>query len=58
MIGLPDAFLEAGALPTLHAMYGLSVDKVVEELAKIAKPVTISVISVRSDGISPSGTVG
>lgn len=28
MIGLPDEFLEAGALPTLHDMYGLSVDKV------------------------------
>jgi transketolase len=24
MIGLPDAFLEAGALPTLHDMYGIS----------------------------------
>lgn len=32
MIGLPDAFLEAGALPTLHEMYGLSVDKVVERI--------------------------
>ncbi len=28
MIGLPDEFLEAGGLPTLHDMYGLSVDKV------------------------------
>lgn len=28
MIALPDAFLEAGALPTLHDMYGLSVEKV------------------------------
>lgn len=28
MIGLPDQFLEAGALPTLHEMYGLTVDKV------------------------------
>ena len=27
MIGLPNAFLEAGAPPTLHAMYGLSVAK-------------------------------
>ena len=27
MVGLPDEFLEAGALPTLHEMYGLSVDK-------------------------------
>jgi transketolase len=31
-IALPDAFLEAGALPTLHEMYGLSVDKVVEQI--------------------------
>ena len=32
MIGLPDAFLEAGALPTLHEMYGLSVGKVVAKI--------------------------
>lgn len=32
MIALPDAFLEAGALPTLHDMYGLSVGKVVERI--------------------------
>lgn len=32
MIALPDAFLEAGALPTLHDMYGLSVDKVAEQI--------------------------
>ncbi len=32
MIGLPDEFLEAGALPTLHEMYGLTVDKVVERI--------------------------
>lgn len=32
MIGLPDQFLEAGALPTLHDMYGLSVSKVVEQI--------------------------
>jgi transketolase len=32
MIGLPDEFLEAGALPTLHEMYGLSVAKVVERI--------------------------
>jgi transketolase len=31
-IGLPDAFLEAGALPTLHDMYGLSVPKIVEQI--------------------------
>ncbi|SES41343.1 transketolase subunit B [Tranquillimonas rosea] len=32
MIGLPDEFLEAGALPTLHDMYGLSVDRVAEQI--------------------------
>ncbi|EAQ25531.1 transketolase family protein [Roseovarius sp. 217] len=32
MICLPDDFLEAGALPTLHDMYGLSVDKVAEQI--------------------------
>ena len=31
MIGLPDAFLEAGALPTLHDMYGLSVGKIADQ---------------------------
>ena len=31
-IGLPDAFLEAGALPTLHDMYGLSTAKVAEQI--------------------------
>lgn len=32
MIGLPDAFLEAGALPTLHDIYGLSVAKVAAQI--------------------------
>lgn len=32
MIGLPDEFLEAGALPTLHDMYGLSVDRVAQSI--------------------------
>ncbi len=32
MIGLPDAFLEAGALPTLHEMYGLTVEKIAEQI--------------------------
>lgn len=32
MIGLPDQFLEAGALPTLHEMYGLTVDKVASRI--------------------------
>ncbi|SDF35024.1 transketolase family protein [Pseudonocardia oroxyli] len=31
-IGLPDEFLAAGALPTLHDRYGLSTDKVVEQV--------------------------
>ena len=32
MIGLPDAFLAAGALPTLHDRYGLSVERVAERI--------------------------
>ena len=28
-VGLPDEFLAAGALPTLHERYGLSTDRVV-----------------------------
>ena len=32
MIGLPDDFLEAGALPTLHDMYGLSVAQVAAQI--------------------------
>lgn len=32
MIALPDMFLEAGALPSLHDMYGISVKKVVEQI--------------------------
>ena len=32
MIGLPDEFLEAGALPTLHEMYGISTTKVAERI--------------------------
>ena len=32
MIALPDQFLEAGALPTLHDMYGMSVAKVAERI--------------------------
>ncbi|MHA6346324.1 transketolase family protein [Roseivivax sp. CAU 1761] len=32
MIGLPDQFLEAGALPTLHEMYGLTVDRIAERI--------------------------
>ncbi|WP_027488118.1 transketolase family protein [Allorhizobium undicola] len=32
MIGLPDQFLEAGALPTLHEMYGISTAKVVDQI--------------------------
>jgi len=31
-IGLPDAFLDAGALPTLHDQYGISVDAVVSNV--------------------------
>ncbi|WP_299844655.1 transketolase family protein [uncultured Paracoccus sp.] len=32
MIGLPDQFLEAGALPTLHEMYGLTVDSITNRI--------------------------
>ncbi len=32
MIGLPDQFLEAGALPTLHDMYGISVNGVAQQI--------------------------
>lgn len=31
MIGLPDAFLDAGALPTLHDRYGISTEAVKEK---------------------------
>lgn len=31
-IALPDAFLAAGALPTLHERYGLSTDKIVDRV--------------------------
>jgi transketolase len=32
MLGLPDAFLDAGALPTLHDRYGISVEKMAASL--------------------------
>ena len=32
MLGLPDAFLDAGALPTLHDRYGISAEKVAKSL--------------------------
>lgn len=32
MIGLPDEFLEAGALPTLHDMYGLTAGRVADQI--------------------------
>ncbi|KTS65878.1 transketolase [Microbacterium testaceum] len=31
-VGLPDAFLDAGALPTLHERYGLSTDAIVAKV--------------------------
>lgn len=31
-IGLPDAFLDAGALPTLHDRYGISANRIVERI--------------------------
>jgi transketolase len=32
-IGLPDEFLDAGALPTLHERYGLSTSRIVENIS-------------------------
>ena len=32
MLGLPDAFLDAGALPTLHDRYGISAEKVTSSI--------------------------
>ncbi|MCY1436584.1 1-deoxy-D-xylulose-5-phosphate synthase [compost metagenome] len=32
MIGLPDAFLDAGALPTLHDRYGISTEAVKKKI--------------------------
>lgn len=32
LMGLPDAFLDAGALPTLHDRYGISTEKIVEKI--------------------------
>lgn len=37
-IGLPGEFLEAGALPTLHDIHGLSVDRVVATIRGGSKP--------------------
>jgi len=38
-IALPDAFLAAGALPTLHDRYGLSTDAVVQRVrAELGSP--------------------
>jgi transketolase len=31
-IALPDAFLDAGALPTLHQRYGIATDTIVERI--------------------------
>jgi transketolase len=32
LMGLPDAFLDAGALPTLHDRYGISTEKISEKI--------------------------
>lgn len=34
-VALPDAFLDAGALPTLHDRYGLATDRVVERVLSL-----------------------
>lgn len=36
-IGLPDEFLHAGALPTLHDRYGISTDAVIDSIKKWCK---------------------
>ena len=33
-VALPDAFLDAGALPTLHARYGISTAAMVEKIRR------------------------
>lgn len=32
MIGLPDQFLDAGALPSLHDRYGISTDAMIRQI--------------------------
>jgi transketolase len=32
MLALPDAFLDAGALPTLHDRYGISTEKMISSI--------------------------
>ena len=34
-VALPDAFLDAGALPTLHQRYGLATDRIVERVRSL-----------------------
>ncbi|SUA59127.1 1-deoxy-D-xylulose-5-phosphate synthase [Oligella ureolytica] len=34
-IALPDAYLDAGALPTLHDRYGISTEKIIEKIKNI-----------------------
>jgi transketolase len=36
-LALPDAFLDAGALPTLHDRYGISVEKICEKVKRYLK---------------------
>ena len=36
ILGLPDEFLDAGALPTLHDRYGISVQKICETIKRWA----------------------
>lgn len=39
-VGLPDAFLDAGALPTLNDRYGVSTGKIVERIKGLLSPWT------------------
>ncbi len=50
-IGLPDEFLDAGALPTLHDRYGISTDAVARQSQGLA-------IAVRSATMTTVGFIG
>ena len=49
-IALPDRFLDAGALPTLHDRYGLATDRIVERVLGGAA------VRARAGGPSPART--
>ncbi|STV41265.1 putative transketolase [Klebsiella pneumoniae] len=56
-VGLPDAFLLAGALPTLHDRYGISTAKIVEKLSIVCvNPIAMThwPLSALSDLLMPA----